>query len=99
MVTEFNSEMHKIQQWSYHYSFNYKCTKLYQIYNNIIKATNSYTFWVLMAHHQGVQQLYKTNNWYMQESNYQALIQYSCVHLILISHWILMQGMKNINKK
>jgi hypothetical protein len=91
MVTEFNSEMQEIQQWSYYYNLNHKCSQLYQIYNDIIKATNSY--------HQGVQHLYKTNTWYMQESNYHALIQYNCVHLILISRWILMQGMENVNLK
>jgi hypothetical protein len=34
-----------------------KCTQLYYSYNDIIKTTDSYIFWALLAHHQGVQQI------------------------------------------
>jgi len=32
-----------------------KSAQFYDIYNNIITATNSYMFWALLAHQQGVQ--------------------------------------------
>ena len=41
------------ETYSY-YSLN-KFSLLYSIYNSIIKATNSYLFWALLAHHREVQ--------------------------------------------
>ena len=32
-----------------------KCKQLYLSYNNIIKATNSFLFRALLAHHHGIQ--------------------------------------------
>jgi len=38
---------------------------MYWIYSNIIIATNSYMFPALLAHHQGVQWLYRTTACYI----------------------------------